>query len=129
MGLLGPEEIEATCDRFAALKWYCAYCAEFGKVLADDDPAWGQADVQRELGLDRIIAARGDLDRLEELGPDLARRNVPARYLLNLCVTEARTQAYVRGDRPLDPDQAVTFDPVALHADLVQLSSPATVSV
>jgi len=123
-GLLGPEEIKATCTRFAALKWYVAHCKEFGKVLPDDDPAWGQAAVQHELGLDQIIAARGDLDELEALESQLARRNVPARYLLNLCVTEARTQAYLRGDLPLDPDKPVTFDPVALHADLVQLSSP-----
>jgi hypothetical protein len=128
MGLLPPEEIKATCERLAALQRYCAHCAAFRKVLADDSPAWGQAEVQHELGLDQIIAARGKLDQLEALEGDLARRNVPARYLLNLCVTEARTQACLRDERPLDPDLAVTFDPVALHADLVQLSSPAAVS-
>lgn len=127
-GLLGPEEIKATCERFAALKWYCAHCNEFGKVLPDDSQAWGQAAVQRDLGLDQIIAARGNLDQLVALEPNLARRNVPARYLLNLCVTEARTQAYVRGNGYLDPAEAVTFDPTALHADLVQLSSPAMMS-
>ncbi len=127
-GLLPTEEIKATCERFAALKRYCAHCAEFGKVLADDSPAWGQAEVQHDLGLDRIIAARGKLDLLEALEGDLARRNVPARYLLNLCVTEARTQACLRRERRWDSDLAVTFDPVVLHADLVQLSSPAAVS-
>lgn len=128
-GLLNEEEIKAACERLATLQRYCGACALDGQVLDDNDPAWGHADVQRQLGLDRIIAARGDLEALSQLEADLARRNVPARYLLNLCVTEARTQAHQDGARPLGPDEAITFDAVALRDALVQVSSPAAVVV
>lgn len=128
-GLLDAQEIQAACDRLATLQLHCGQCAQEGKVLNDDDPAWGSQQVQQTLGLDRIVAARGDLSALEALGPDLTRRNVPARYLLGLCITEARTQAHQDRKRPLDSTEAVTFDPVAMHAALVEVSSPAVVAV
>lgn len=126
-GRLNPPEINATLARLARLKEHCDACRLRGDVLDDADPRWMSPDVLHKLGLDGILAARGDLQALQALPDALSRRNVPARYLLQTCVTEARSEAAQRGEYALDPLDAVTFDPVALKRDLLQVSSPAAV--
>jgi hypothetical protein len=124
-GLLPAPEIEAAKRRLEVLQVHCLVLELENKVLPDDDAVWASSQVRAALKIDQVQQARGDLPRLMALQAECGKANLAASYLLDLSISEAKTQS----GKPLQAKEAVSFDPVRMRQALHDRAANAAVAV